>query len=104
MPPTSRATSAFCCAVAATWLALGTGASAADQPTLDPRCVRLDLEVIDFIESHGKADDLSQDTLGKAGLQFVAARIACSEGRTREGVALYDSILAIEPPVASARK
>jgi|EndMetStandDraft_2_1072991.scaffolds.fasta_scaffold11168_4 hypothetical protein len=102
MSPTLRAVSVFCWAVAAAWLVFVSGASAADETTpLDPHCVRLDLEAINFIESH--AEDLSQETLGKAGLQFVAARSACREGRTAEGLALYGSILRIEPALAGKK-
>ena len=70
----------------------------------DPLCMRLDLEVIGFIERHGEAGDIPTERLGKAGLQFVAARVACLEGRSAEGADLYRGVLRLEPVVASGRK
>jgi hypothetical protein len=59
----------------------------------EPHCAKLDLEVIGFIEWHGEKNDLSQDELGKIGLQFLEARMACLEGRAERGADIYTQIL-----------
>jgi hypothetical protein len=102
MAHVGRSVAAYAIAIA---LASGGAAGAGDgSRSFDPLCMRLDLEVIGFIERHGEAGDISAERLGKAGLQFVAARVACLDGRVEEGAALYRDILRIESVVVSGQK
>jgi hypothetical protein len=99
-----RIVAACCGAVAIISLVSGSIAGAAESSKFSPLCMQLDLEVIGFIERHGQAGDISSERLGKAGLQFVAARAACLEGHSDQGAELYRDILRIEPVVASGKK
>src|SRR5262245_35587097 len=65
-------------------------------------CALKETTVITLIEDHGAAEDLPADRLGNAGLTMLRARMICYEGRVREALALYDSILELGP-VASLR-
>ena len=92
-------------AIAIALLASADHAVANDKAGLfSPLCRWLDLEVTAFIERHGEVGDISSERLGKAGLQFLAARVACLHGRSDEGADLYRGILRIEPVVASGMK
>ncbi|QCI63678.1 hypothetical protein [Phreatobacter stygius] len=66
-------------------------------------CALQEIMVITAIEDHGITDDLPADQLGKAGLRMLDARMACSDGRVGEALALYESVLLNLGPVASAR-
>jgi hypothetical protein len=69
------------------------GASAVAQPTASSRlCAARDLEVVVLIEDHGAANDIASERLAKAFLTQMDARVACSGGRTEEGIALYNNV------------
>jgi hypothetical protein len=92
-------------AIALASLASADHAVADDKAGLfSPLCRWLDLEVTGFIERHSEVGEISSERLGKAGLQFLAARVACLQGRSDEGADLYRGILRIEPVVASVNK
>jgi hypothetical protein len=67
-------------------------------------CALKETTVITLIEDHGAAEDLPADRLSDAGLTMLRARLTCYEGRVAEALALYDSILALGPVVASVRR
>jgi hypothetical protein len=56
-------------------------------------CALKETEIITFIEDHGEADDVSPDRLARAGLTLMEARTTCYQGRVRDALALYNSIL-----------
>jgi hypothetical protein len=60
-------------------------------------CALKENAVIIVIEDHGAAEDVSADRLGDAGLTMLHARSVCYQGRTREALALYESILDLGP-------
>src|SRR5712691_11004992 len=66
-------------------------------------CALKEVAVITLIEDHGAAEDVPADRLGNAGLTMLRARAACYQGRVREALALYESILELGP-VASLRR
>ena len=64
-------------------------------------CAARDVEVIILIEDHGAANDVAPERLYKAGLAQMDARAACSDGRSTEGIALYDEIIRSLGPMLS---
>jgi hypothetical protein len=68
-----------------------------------PLCAARDLQVIVLIEDHGIANDIASERLAKAGFVQMEARLACSEGRVTEAVALYDGIIGSLGPMLSRR-
>ena len=55
-------------------------------------CAARDVEVVMLIEDHGEANDIAPEQLAKAFLTQMDARVACSGGRTEEGIALYNDV------------
>jgi hypothetical protein len=88
----------------AVWL-LGIGGvpAVAQAASGSPLCAARDLQVIILIEEHGTANDIASERLSKAGLAQMDARLACSDGRVKEGVALYDGIIGALGPMLSRR-
>lgn len=66
-------------------------------------CALKEVAVVTLIEDHGAAGDLPADRLGKAGLTWLDARLACYEGRVGDALALYESIFDLGP-VSSLRQ
>jgi hypothetical protein len=60
-------------------------------------CAVKEIAAITAIEDHGAAEDLPADRLGEAGLTMLRARSTCYEGRVREALALYESVLELGP-------
>lgn len=60
-------------------------------------CSVKDVKVLTLIEEHGVAQDLPADRLAKAGLTMLDARSACYDGRVKDALALYDSVLDLGP-------
>jgi hypothetical protein len=56
-------------------------------------CGHRDLQLVTLMEDHGSANTVAPEKLFEAYLVVMDARIACSAGRHREGIALYDSIM-----------
>jgi hypothetical protein len=76
------------------------GAKAHEQSmSLAPICAEREVQVITLLEDHGRAQDISSDTLGQAGLTRMQAQIACYQGRVAEAVLIYDGIVAELGPV-----
>jgi hypothetical protein len=71
-----------------------------------PLCAKLDLEAIAVIERRGEEDlpPDRQEMLAAAGLQFLAARLACLDGDVDAGAELYRGILRLEPASTSIEK
>jgi hypothetical protein len=60
-------------------------------------CALKEIVVLTLIEDHGAAGDLPAGRLGKAGLTWLDARMACYEGRVGDALALYESIFDLGP-------
>ena len=74
--------------------------SAEEQRTsFAPICAERDVQVITLLEDHGRAQDVSVDALGEAGLRRMEAQTTCYGGRIAEAVSLYDGIIAGLGPV-----
>jgi hypothetical protein len=56
-------------------------------------CAARDVKSVILIEDHGEANDIAASRLAEAGLMQMEARIACKEGRSEEGIAIYDKII-----------
>ena len=79
-------------------------APAAAEKTVSSRlCAARDVEVVMLIEDHGEANDLAPERLAKAFLTQMDARIACSNDRMEDGIALYDDIIRALGPMLSRR-
>jgi hypothetical protein len=88
----------------AVWLlCMGGGPAAAQATSARSLCAARDVQVITLIEEHGTANDIASERLSKAGLAQMEARLACSEGRVKEAVALYDGIIGSLGPILSRR-
>ncbi len=70
---------------------------AAAQPrkgTFTPACAARDLRASATIEELGAIDEMPVAWLRAAGLRWLQARAHCLAGEEREGIALYDRIIA----------
>jgi hypothetical protein len=80
------------------FLAMALSAMAQGQAVRFAReCALKEIAAITAIEDHGTAEDLPADRLGEAGLTMLRARSTCYEGRVREALALYESVLDLGP-------
>jgi len=82
----------------ATYAAAGVMAQEQSTP-LALVCAERDVLVITLLEDHGRAQDVSSEALGKAGLNRIRAYTTCYEGRVAEAVLIYDGIVADLGPV-----
>lgn len=72
----------------------GAAAAAEPPPTVYPRlCAELDLAVISDIELAANTHQIAGEKLAAAFFSLLRARSACAEGRDKEAIAIYDSIL-----------
>jgi len=67
-----------------------------------PVCAARELQVLTFIDDHGRAEDMPSVKLFEAALAMMDARSACYRGEVAEALAQYDGILRLGP-VASRR-
>jgi hypothetical protein len=75
----------------------GRGPTAADEPSqgsFTRRCAERDLRAFTAIEEFGRIKEMPTAWLADAGLTYVQARGYCLAGAEREGVGLYDRIIA----------
>ena len=80
------------------------GAPAVAQDAASARqCAMRDIEVVTLIEDHGEANDIAPEQLAKAALTQMDARVACSNGHTEDGMALYNDIFRALGPMLSRR-
>ena len=74
---------------------------------MTPACARSDLLTLSAIEERGERSDTPPETLGKAGLTQLRARLLCLSGDEEKAIALYESIFAHDTrglnPAASDR-
>jgi hypothetical protein len=79
-----------------------------DAPAQDTASLRLcasrDIEVVMLIEDHGEANDIAPEQLAKAFLTQMDARVACSDDRMEDGMALYDDVFRALGPMLSQRQ
>ena len=79
-----------------------------DAPAQDTASLRLcasrDIEVVMLIEDHGEANDIAPEQLAKAFLTQMDARVACSDDRMENGMALYDDVFRALGPMLSQRQ
>jgi hypothetical protein len=54
-------------------------------------------------EDHGEANEIASSRIAEAGLMQMRARLACKDGRTDEGIAIYDEINRLLGDVRQAR-
>jgi hypothetical protein len=66
-------------------------------------CASRDIEVVMLIEDHGEANDIAPEKLAKAALTQMDARVACFNGHTEDGMALYNDIFRALGPMLSRR-
>jgi hypothetical protein len=74
-----------------------TGPAAPDetrQGSFSPRCAERDMRAFTAIEEFGRIEEMPTAWLADAGLNYVQARSYCLAGAEREGVSLYDRIIA----------
>jgi hypothetical protein len=67
-------------------------------------CASRDIEVVMLIEDHGEANDIAPEQLAKAFLTQMDARVACSDDRMEDGMALYDDVFRALGPMLSQRQ
>jgi hypothetical protein len=80
------------------------GAPAVAQDAASKRlCAAHDVKVVMLIEAHGEANDIAPEQLAKAFLTQMDARVACSNDRVEDGIALYNDILRALGPMLSQR-
>ena len=80
------------------------GAPAVAQDAASKRlCAARDVKVVMLIEDHGEANDIAPEQLAKAFLTQMDARVACSNARMEDGIALYDDIIRALGPMLSRR-
>ena len=82
--------------------AAGVAAAALDQPrkgTFTPRCAERDLRASTVIEEFGQTGAMPTAWLAAAGLDWLQARGHCLAGAEKEGVDLFDRIIAGETRV-----
>jgi hypothetical protein len=65
--------------------------AAADQ-VLTRSCVTRDLAILTLIEKQGEAQSQQASVLGDAFIDVLDARRACRDGRTKEGLTIYDRV------------
>ena len=66
-------------------------------------CAQRDQRVTTLIERHGDDQDVASEKLFQAYLTVMDARVACAEGRERDALALYDSIILIPAPARATQ-
>jgi predicted lipoprotein len=81
----------------------GAPAVAQDAPSVR-QCAMRDIEVVTLIEDHGEANDIAPEQLAKAFLTQMDARVACSDDRMEDGMALYDDVFRALGPMLSQRQ
>ena len=67
-------------------------------------CARQDLRASEAIEARSEDTNTTTEWLADAGLKQLQARILCLSGQEEKGVALYQSIIDVAPPVLSTSK
>jgi len=83
------------CVVALAFLCAGSVVAAAGIKRVElsaADCAARDLELVIMLEEWGD-EDAASERLAAAGLTLMRAREACHQGRFREALALYDSVL-----------
>jgi hypothetical protein len=80
----------------------GAPAVAQDAPSVRQCAMRV-IEVVTLIEDHGEANDIAPEKLAKAALTQMDARVACFNGHTEDGMALYNDIFRALGPMLSRR-
>jgi hypothetical protein len=91
--------------LAAVWLGGTMNAAAADDVKFPKACTERDVTAVALIENHRsavapRADD---ETLSKAGVMLIEARVRCYIGREAESIAIYDQIVATLRPVPAGQ-
>ena len=93
--------SSFCASLA---LALiNHGNTLASEAAAFQICAARDVKTVILIEDHGEANDIASSRIAEAGLMQMRARLACKDGRTEEGIAMYDEINRLLGDVRQAR-
>ena len=70
---------------------LGT-ATAGEPASIPVVCANRDLQLVTLVEAHGQGNSVAPQMVADAFFVVMQARVACSEGRVRDAVALYDGI------------
>src|SRR5262245_5087202 len=91
----------FCASLALPLICHGT--ALATEATALQICAARDVKTVILIEDHGEANEIASSRIAEAGLMQMRARLACKDGRTDEGIAIYDEINRLLGDVRQAR-